>query len=102
MRPEEIGKSIEEALSRIVPVDEVQRERLEKLMEKLAEAGRELAGDLAKIKEQADRAFLPAERGSEEEVLKRGRIAEEISSALAAGFEEQAELIDRIVAERRR
>lgn len=95
MRPEDFGRFFEEAFDKIEPKDDAQRQKLEKLREKMRESRSKLATEIDEAMEQAKRLGRPSTE-LRKIAKERREINEEANAAITAAFIEQAELINRI------
>jgi hypothetical protein len=93
---DERWRLMEEAFSKIEPKNEAEREKLERMKERMRAISEEAARDLEKHREQMD-AFKSDHALFKEAVHRRDEVMKQTREALPAGLEEQADLIERIV-----
>lgn len=96
MRFEDIGKIFEDAISRVEPVDEVQREKLARLRERIAAANQEMVAEVTKAKEEMDGFYAKRSNRGQAIAKERAMIAEEALTAMTESFGQHADVIKRI------
>lgn len=99
MNPEDLGRHFEDALRRIEPRDDAQRERLAKFGEMMRQSNRELAAEIAKIRTEAEELARPISR---EEIAAQREFEDAARRTMDALADEQNVLLERITAAVRR
>ena len=96
---------MEEAFGKIEPRDEAQREKLDRMREKIQETNAAMFQEIERFREQQQRV-LSESRSSTDTMLdvaqEREDLAREMAEGMVAMFEEQSNYLDRIAAKLRR
>lgn len=92
-----MGRLLEEAFDRIEPKDEAQRKKLEQMRERMRAISQEAAQEIGKAMEEMKRAQHKPDSSLKQLADERSRIAREATEGMIAAFDEQVELIQRIL-----
>ncbi len=96
MRPEDINRFLQKALDEIEATNEEQKERFDRLREKIRDTGEAAAKALGELEETMRTIDSPESKSLSKLALERGQIFDAIKADLASAFTEQADLIERI------